>query len=66
MKHRVAVIMGGFSSEYDISIASGDKVYQSISRSLFDPYRVIIKRDTWYVLDEHDERYEINKEESRA
>lgn len=63
MKHCVAVVMGGFSSEYDISIASGNLVYQSISRNLFDPYRVIISKEGWYLLTEDEERFTINRDD---
>lgn len=63
MKHPVAVVMGGFSSEHDISIASGNMVYKNLSRSLFTPYRVIISKDAWYVLSDDEQRYPINKDD---
>lgn len=61
MKHPVAVVMGGFSSEYDISVASGNMVYQSLSRELFEPYRVIITREAWYVLDDNEVKHPVHK-----
>ncbi len=63
MKHPVAVVMGGFSSEHDISIASGNKVYESLSRNLFIPYRVIISKEAWYVLGDDDERYPVKRDD---
>ncbi len=63
MKHCVAVVMGGFSSEYDISIASGNMVYNSLSRQLFKPYRVIISKEDWYVLTDNEEQFSINRQD---
>ena len=32
MKKNVAIIMGGYSSEYDISIKSGEVVYKTLKK----------------------------------
>ena len=34
--------MGGFSSEYRISINSGNMVYENLDRNKYEPYRVHI------------------------
>ena len=60
MKHPVAVVMGGYSSEYEVSLASGNQVYQNLSRSLFEPYRVIITKSEWYVITDDDKRFGID------
>ena len=36
MKKNVAVLMGGFSSEKEISLKSGEAIYQNINRSKFE------------------------------
>lgn len=51
MKYKVAVVMGGFSSEREVSLASGEVVYNNISKLKYEPYRVIISRDQWLVKD---------------
>ncbi len=61
MKKKVAIIMGGYSSEYQISLKSGNVVYQHISKALYDPYRVHILPEKWVVLDEESKEYPINK-----
>lgn len=45
----VAVIMGGFSSEREISLRSGENVFKSIDLELFEPYKVLINKDEWLV-----------------
>lgn len=52
--------MGGFSSEYEVSINSGNVVYQNLSKINYNPYRVIITREAWYALDEEDQEYHID------
>lgn len=61
MKHNVAVVMGGFSSEYKISIASGNVAYENLSRIKFNPYKVIIDKNKWAVLDQgHEYPIDLN------
>ena len=37
MKKNVAVLTGGFSSEKEISLKSGEVIYQNINRSKYTP-----------------------------
>ena len=50
MKKNIAVIYGGYSSEYQISIESGKHVASLIDKNLFNVYEVLIKKDTWQVV----------------
>ena len=49
MKPRVAVIMGGYTSEHDISLKSGAVVMTHIDKEIYDPYPVRINKDAWFV-----------------
>ena len=49
MKLRVAVIMGGYTSEHDISLKSGAVVMAHIDKEVYDPYPVRIDKDAWLV-----------------
>ena len=49
MKKNVAVMMGGYSSEKNISIKSGEVIFENIDRSLFNPYKIIVET-IWLVL----------------
>lgn len=60
MKH-VAIIMGGYSSEYKISLASGKVVFDTLDRNLYTPYAVHIFKDKWVYVDENQEEFPIDK-----
>ena len=61
MKKNVAVLMGGYSSEYKISIKSGEVIFENINKSLFNPYKVIIEKNSWYVKDSNNKKCKILK-----
>ncbi|MCW3162702.1 D-alanine--D-alanine ligase [Chryseobacterium oryctis] len=60
-KKNVAVVMGGYSDEYVVSLKSGQLIYDSLDRNLYNVYKVVILKDEWYFLDKNDKKYEINK-----
>lgn len=47
----IAVVTGGDSSEYVVSLKSGANVFTAIDRNLFNPWLVFIKDGKWVVLD---------------
>ncbi len=47
MKKNIAIIMGGYSSEYKISLTSGNVVYNTLNRSKYNAYRIHIFKDKW-------------------
>ena len=49
MKPRIAVIMGGYTSEHEISLKSGAVVMAHIDKKVYDPYAVRIDKDAWLV-----------------
>ncbi len=60
-KIKVAVIMGGYSSEYEISLLSGQRVCEELNRENFDVYPVIIRRDKWVYRDENAEEHPVDR-----
>jgi len=62
-KKSVAVVMGGYSDEYVVSLKSGQLIYDSLDRNLYDVYKVVILKDEWYFLGENDKKYEISRED---
>ena len=60
-KKNVAVVMGGFSDEYKVSLKSGQLIFDSLDRDLYHVYKVVILKEGWYFLDENEERIELNK-----
>ncbi|TBW27581.1 D-alanine--D-alanine ligase [Gramella sp. KN1008] len=61
MKKSIAIAMGGYSSEYRISINSGNIVYKNLDRKLYEPYRVHILQNEWFVVAADDTPYPVNK-----
>jgi len=55
MKKKIAVIMGGYSSEYEISIGSGEAVMTALADSDYDATKVLILRDRWVAVDNGEE-----------
>lgn len=62
----VAIIMGGYSSEFQISLTSGNVVYQSLDKSKYSLYRVHILENGWELVDADDAHYPINKHDFSA
>lgn len=60
-KKNVAVVMGGYSDEYKVSLKSGQLIYDSLDRDLYQVYKVVILKDEWYFLDENEKKHPINK-----
>lgn len=60
-KKNVAVVMGGYSDEYKVSLKSGQLIYDSLDRDLYHVYKVVILKDEWYFLDDRGEKSPINK-----
>ena len=60
MKNIVGILMGGYSTEYEISLKSGELVYNAIDPNLFTAYKVHILKRGWFVKDAQGE-YAIDK-----
>jgi D-alanine-D-alanine ligase len=62
MKFNLAVITGGDSSEYEVSLKSSKKILRSIDTKKFNPYEISIVGDNWTVLN-YDEEIKVNKDD---
>lgn len=60
-KKIVAVVMGGYSDEYKVSLKSGQLIYDSLDRDLYDVYKVVVLKDDWYFVDEDESRLPVEK-----
>ncbi len=49
---RVAVAMGGFSPEREISLMSGKAVAEALDRSRFEVFALDVTRDAWWIIDD--------------
>lgn len=48
-KKNIALIAGGYSSEYEVSIKSAQNIYSAIDETMFNKYLVIITKEKWKV-----------------
>ena len=60
MKKNIAIIMGGYSSEVEISLQSGNVVYQYLDKEKYNLYRLHILKDKWVYVDENNTEHPIN------
>ncbi|WP_298761555.1 D-alanine--D-alanine ligase [uncultured Psychroserpens sp.] len=61
MKKNIAIIMGGFSSEYEISLKSGQVVYDTLDKSKYNAYRIHIFKEKWVFVNDLNEEFQIDK-----
>ncbi|MBE9490701.1 MAG: D-alanine--D-alanine ligase [Bacteroidetes bacterium] len=57
----IAIIMGGYSSEYKISLKSGNVVYNTLNASKYNAYRIHIFKDKWVYVDGNENEFPIDK-----
>ncbi|NJB35959.1 D-alanine--D-alanine ligase [Croceivirga sp. JEA036] len=61
MKINIAVVMGGFSSEKEISMKSGSVVMKHLDTTKYNTYGIVITKNSWYHQDISGKKYEIDK-----
>lgn len=59
----IGIVMGGYSAEYEVSIGSGNVVYQNLQSSGFEVYRLELNAKAWEALDDQDQRYPIHMDD---
>ncbi len=60
MRKKIAIIAGGDSGEYEVSISSAGVVEKNLDRSLYEPYIIIIKGMNWY-HERRGKKYQVDK-----
>lgn len=60
-KKHIAVAMGGYSSEFEISINSGGVVCDALDRNKYEVYPIHILEEGWYYVTKNGTKYPINK-----
>lgn len=63
MKKNIAIIMGGYSSEYKISLKSGNVVFQYLDKEKYNAYRIHIFKDKWVYVNDDNEEFPVNKDD---
>jgi D-alanine-D-alanine ligase len=62
-KRNIAIIAGGDSGEYDISIKSAAVVKKHIDTAKFNIYLIVLRGKTWNYQDENGETFPVSKED---
>lgn len=57
----IAIIMGGYSSEFDISLKSGQVVYEHLDKNRFNVYPIHIYKHKWVYVDATGSEYAIDR-----
>ncbi len=61
IKKNIAIVAGGDSSEYIVSVKSGANVLKAINHDLFTPWLVRIKGEEWIVLEGENQIAAVDK-----
>jgi D-alanine-D-alanine ligase len=61
-KKNIALIMGGYSGEHDISIMSGCQVYENLDHEKYNVYKIVVDRDGWYWLADNGSHRRVNRD----
>ena len=61
MKKNIAIIMGGYSSEYEISLKSGKVVHKYLDKEKYENYLIHILKEKWVYVDDSENEYPINR-----
>ena len=60
-KKHIAVAMGGYSSEFEISINSGGVVCNALDKNKYEVYPVHILEEGWYFVAKNGSKHPVNK-----
>ncbi|UBM63269.1 D-alanine--D-alanine ligase [Candidatus Sulfidibacterium hydrothermale] len=61
MKKNIAVVCGGNSGEFEISMASGKMAYTHIDREKYNLFLIVMEDDRWFYLRDDGEKLPVNK-----
>jgi D-alanine-D-alanine ligase len=57
----VAIVMGGYSSEYKISLTSGNVVFNQLDKTKYRLFRIHILPENWVYVDANEKEFPVNK-----
>lgn len=60
-KKNIAVVMGGYSSEFQISLNSGAVVCEALDTSAYNVFAVHVLKEGWFYVAENGEKHPIDK-----
>lgn len=61
MKKKVALLCGGFTGEYVISLQTADTIAENLDTSRYEVYKIVVSREGWYYEDVKWSRWPVDK-----
>lgn len=61
MTKKIAVLMGGYSQEAEVSYKSGNVVVQYLNKEKYTPYPIHITKEKWVYVDADNQEFEVDK-----
>lgn len=61
MAKNIAIMAGGNSSEYEISLGSANQIEKIIDKTKYNPFKIFVKGRRWFYADGQNNEYEIDK-----
>lgn len=59
--YKIAVVAGGDSGEYEVSLKTADNVFNQLDKTLFEPYLILFKSTDWHYETPEGQRVQIDK-----
>ena len=60
MKKNIAILSGGNSSEYGISVKSAEQLIRLIDKQMYQSFNVLVKANKWVAIDNNDTKYPVD------
>ncbi len=60
-KKNIAVIAGGYSGEYIVSINSSKTIYRNLNKKKYNAFTILIIKEKWVYIDEGQNEYPVDK-----
>ncbi len=61
MKKNIAIIMGGYSKEYKISLKSGNVIYKQLDTKKFNLFKIHILKNKWIYVNDNEDEFPVDK-----
>lgn len=61
MRKNIALLAGGYTGEYEISVKTAHTIEKNLDKELWNVYKIIIDKGAWIYKAEDGSNYEVNK-----
>lgn len=61
MKHSVALVAGGYTGEYEVSMRSVQTIEKHLDKNKYDVYKIVITREEWCYIQADGSKQQVDK-----